>query len=239
MGALADIVQQFMAMVRAERQPPPWVTSCLPALLFAQQMQHHGHHVGIPAKVIRLHERPVRVLAHVAQMHECDPVSKCPRDLGHVVMCARTQGTGAQGQSVGDGWHGIEDETDIFGGGADARQTQQRARWVIGVDAQTHAGFLGGWHHRTQERGEVQAQLRMVDVAVAVQHPAQTGDIVPVERTGQAGHDAGQQTGQIRFAGGIVPGTRLGQNGLCVIGFGAGAAQHVALEGRKFMRVEA
>ena len=108
------------------------------------------------------------------------------------------------------------------------------------MDAHADADLLRGRDHLAQEAGEVVAQRLAGHAAIALQHPAQAGDVVAVEGAGQAGHDVGEElpavaprtsaSNQARAAGDDVR---------RVIGLGTGALQHEAVEGRELVRVEA
>ena len=96
--------------------------------------------------------------------------------------------------------------------GDDARQAEQRARRVVGVDAQADAGFLGGGDDLAQEASEVFAQAVGGDVGVTIQHAAQAGDVVAVIGARQAGHDGGEQLVLVGFRCVVEPGAGAGED---------------------------
>ena len=51
---LADVVCQFMAVIGSERNTPIGTPAILAAALLGEQHGHHGHHIVIAAKVVRL-----------------------------------------------------------------------------------------------------------------------------------------------------------------------------------------
>lgn len=78
MGAPADIAQEFMAMVRAERDIPIRPAPRATPALFPNEPGDQCHHIGIAFEVGRFVERAVRVLADFAQMGEMDAIGETP-----------------------------------------------------------------------------------------------------------------------------------------------------------------
>ncbi len=127
----------------------------------------------------------------------------------------------------------------MLGGGGDARQAEQRARRIVGMDGHAHAGLLGGRHDLLQEAGQVGLQARFIDIPVARQHAAQALDVVAVEGAGQAGHDGGEQALLVGIGGGVEPRLGAGQNFGRIVAGGTLACQHVHVEGGELVGVEA
>ena len=154
---------------------------------------------------------------------------------GEVVGGVGAEGAGAEGEAVRLVVEGTEDGGDVPCPGADARQAQQRAGRIVGVDGHADAGFDGGGHDGMEEGGEVGAELLGTGVAIAVEHAAQAFDVVAVEGAGEAGHDGGEEGVAVGLAGGGVPGVGTGENVGSVVGLGAGAFEDMAVEGGEFV----
>ena len=91
MGRLADVVEELVAVVGPEREPPARIARVPAALLLAQQGRDDPDHVHVPAEMLGLRERAVRVLGHVAQMDEVDPLREALGDGGKVVAGPRPE----------------------------------------------------------------------------------------------------------------------------------------------------
>ena len=83
--ASCRVVQQFVAVVGAERNAPMRIARIVPARLFMQQRRDDADHVDVAAEMIGLHERTVRFLRHIAQMGEMDARGKPPRHRRQIV----------------------------------------------------------------------------------------------------------------------------------------------------------
>ena len=90
-------VEQFVAMVGTHGDAPMLIARILPALLLLQKGGDERHHVRVAAEMVGLHEGAVRVLRHVAQMSEPDPVGEAPGDGRHVVDGIGPKRAAAQG----------------------------------------------------------------------------------------------------------------------------------------------
>ena len=107
------------------------------------------------------------------------------------------------------------------------------------MDAHTDPDLLCSRDHLTQEAGQVVAQSLAGHAMVALQHPSQAGDVVAVERARQAGHDVGEKSPAVLLGRALEPGAPTFDDVRRVIGLGAGALQHEAVEGRELVGVEA
>ena len=73
MGIACGVIEEFMAVIRAERNFPVILTDPAPARLFLKQHGRKRDHIGIAGKMRRLLEGTVGILAHIAQMGEPGP----------------------------------------------------------------------------------------------------------------------------------------------------------------------
>src|SRR5216684_2545235 len=113
-----------MAVIWPERNPPVRMAGVLAAGLFLQQGRHHRDHVDVAAEVIRFHEGAVGSLADIAQMREADVRRKALRHRWYVVLVARTERAGAEGDAVGDRRTGVDNELQIVRRRHDAWQAE-------------------------------------------------------------------------------------------------------------------
>ena len=106
------------------------------------------------------------------------------------------------------------------------------------MDAHPDAGFLRRGNHLTEETGQILAQALPGHSTIALQHPAQAGDVVAIEGARQARHDVAEQLPPVGFRGAVEPGSRARHELGRVLVLRAGAFEHEAVEGRELVRVE-
>ena len=135
-GALAQVVEHLMAMIRAHRQRPP---------LPSGEVDHGGHngrHVGVAFKMCRFMEAIARLSTHRAEMEKADPAPE-PIDhsrqiiVGPLAERARAQANTVR--SIGD----LRDQRCQIGLCADhTRQAEQGKGWSVGVNDQAYTGLI-------------------------------------------------------------------------------------------------
>ncbi len=100
---LADVVEQFVTVIRAERQAPALIAGLPAAGLLAQESLDHRHHVGISAEMLRFLERAVRLFRDIAEVDEMGVARKRLRHRRHVVLGAGAERADAEREPVGVG----------------------------------------------------------------------------------------------------------------------------------------
>ena len=172
-------------------------------------------------------------------MREVNAIRVTVGNLHHIVFGTGAKRTGTQGQTIGLRWHGLEQPVDILCRRDDARQAQNIAWRIVGMDAQAHAKLFGKRHHGTQECLTVAANISVGQSVIQGERGAQTVDGVAVISAGQPGHDAGEQGLTVRLAAGVEPAFGGLLNVRIVIRFSAIALQHEHLERGHLHRIEA
>ena len=197
---------------------------CLRRRLLLQQRGHDRHHIDVAAEMIGFHERAVRLLGDVAQMHEVDAVARTGGRWRAGRWCARAERAGAEGQAVRVG----RDRSRM-------NAMSSSLETILGRPNSGRGGSSGWMHRRTptsaavgitsrRNRARFSRSASRVDALVAVEHAAQRGDVVAVERAGQAGHDGRQQRRTFRSRSAASNQARARREDVGrVVGLGAGA----------------
>ena len=107
------------------------------------------------------------------------------------------------------------------------------------MNTEADSGRFGGRDDGLEKAAQVLAQGAVIDRAIALEHGAQPLDLVAVERAGQPRHDGGEQRAPGRIVGSVEPGARTFERFGRPILLSARACQHVDVECRELMRVEA
>ena len=167
-----------------------------------------------------------------------DAVGIARGDRRHVVGGVRSEAPRAQRQPVGPRRNRIEHPSDPLRVRHDARQAEDVARRVVGMDAEPHSKLLRRRHDFLEEPAVVGADRLAPDAVVALQRLAQPRDVVAVEGARQPRHDRMEQRLAVAFRRLLEPrgGLRAHFRGIVVLR--RLAAQHVDLEGRHPMRLE-
>lgn len=74
MAASANVIEDFVAMVRAHGDAPVGPAGLTATSLFFQQRIDKSHHICIATQMLGLHEGAIGILGDVAQVREPDPV---------------------------------------------------------------------------------------------------------------------------------------------------------------------
>ncbi|CAM2145260.1 hypothetical protein PT2222_170048 [Paraburkholderia tropica] len=105
---------------------------------------------------------------HVADVREVNAAHRA--ELAHqrfdVVLRARAERTGAEREAVGRVIDDLHDAREVVAILHDARQTEDRARRIVGMDRHLDAAFGGHGHDRLEKVFEVLPQPRFVDLAI-------------------------------------------------------------------------
>lgn len=166
---LALVVEQLMAVVGAHRDLAVGAARRLAPALLGQHCAHEGHHVDIAVEMGGLVEAlRVRLAPGRPQMQEMHAPGETLEHGQEIIVRPHAIGAGAEGEPVRRALNPAEEPGRVLGHRDDARQAEQRARRVVGVDRKAHPFLLGDRHHRVEERTQAFAQALRADPVIAL-----------------------------------------------------------------------
>ena len=175
----ARVIEQVMPMIGPEGQRDA-------ARRFrCEQRAQNGDHIAVAPQMRALFKRTIRVFDHIAQMGKVDARAKFLHHCRQIIQRVGPQRVGAEGQPVFRRIHGIQHPADIIGIGNDARQPENIARRIIGMNTKIEPEFLRGGNDLLQETLVIGAQIVAAQALIGVERAAQCFKAVAVIGTGQ------------------------------------------------------
>ena len=104
-----------------------------------------------------------------AQVNKMNPLAKSPNHTGQIIIGTDAQRTSTECDAVGLNSTGVHQLRQVGFGTDHTRQTQQRIRRIVGVNAQIDADLLRNRSHLLNKLIKVLAKRRVVDGGVFVQ----------------------------------------------------------------------
>lgn len=96
MRRFANVVQQFVAVIRPHWNSPIGTVLLFAAMLFFHQRADQIDHIGVASEMLGFGERSIRLFPDVSQMREMNSFSERARDRRDIVARMRSERSGTQ-----------------------------------------------------------------------------------------------------------------------------------------------
>ena len=164
----------------------------------------------------------------------------CLRHRHHVVVRAAPETADAEADAVRRRRHRVEQRLVVGGGRGDARQAEQRARRIVGMQGQPNAKFVRDRRHAFEKRHDVGAHLVRRDAAIGRDALGERREVLRRRhRAGQPGRDVARQGLDLAFAHRVEGLSRTRLRRRVIVGGRAVAPEHEQVERREAIMVEA
>ena len=173
-----------------------------------------------------------------AQVRKVDTIAEGFDHPHQVVIRTHAVGAGTHGKAVIDAVYRLFQPLHIFNSGNNARQAEDRPRWIVRVHGEAYPDLFSNRHDSAQEVRHVFTQLLLINIAVFRQARAELVQGITLFSSRQARNNIARQLFDVCITGSVKPRERLLLLFCGVIRFSTRTLQNVQFKRRKRDLVE-